>query len=66
MERMKALYARGGDNPYAVEYEADQKKKIEDSLNKEGQVLTDNYASEGQAKDDKKGGFMAKAKSFSF
>jgi hypothetical protein len=62
---MKALYARGGDNPYAVEYEAEQKKKIEESLNKEGQVLTDKYASE-EAKDDKKGGFMAKAKSFSF
>jgi len=32
LARMKAMYARGGDNPYAVDYNQDQKKNIEASL----------------------------------
>ena len=67
MARMKALYQRGGDNPYAVAYDADQKSKI-DAVDNENQMMVDKYASNGESsgKDEKKGGFLSKAKSFSF
>jgi import inner membrane translocase subunit TIM17 len=66
MARMKALYQRGGDNPYAVAYDQEQKAKI-DAVDNENQMMVDKYADSGdKAAEDKKGGFLSKAKSFSF
>lgn len=63
---MRAMYQRGGDNPYAVQYDADQKKNIE-SVNNEGQALIDKYDESNKKQDSSQsGGFMSKAKSFSF
>ena len=59
MARMRAMYARGGDNPYAVNYDADQKKNI-DSVNDDSTLVVDNATAPSEDS------FMSKAKSFSF
>lgn len=77
MARMKALYGRGGDNPYAVEYDDKNREQIE-SVDNEGHTMQDSYASKGKDGDsfvdkydeknkkEEKQGFLAKAKSYSF
>lgn len=65
MDRMKALYARGGDNPYAVEYSQEQKKQIE-AVDNEGQALVDKYDESNKPKKEESKDFMSRAKSFSF
>lgn len=62
---MRAMYSRGGDNPYAVQYDQEQKKNIE-SVNDEGQALVDKYDDANKKNEQQSGGFMSKAKTFSF
>lgn len=45
------MFQRGGDNPYAVQYDAEQKKEIE-SVNDEGQALVDKYDDKNKSKND--------------
>lgn len=56
---MKAMYARGGDNPYAVSYDQEQGKNINSLDDKTAIVDNAAVASEGAS-------FMDKAKKFSF
>lgn len=43
LQRQRAMYARGGDNPYAVSYDAEQKKNI-DSVNDDPTMMVDKAA----------------------
>ena len=47
---MKALYSRGGDNPYAVSFDQDQKAKI-DAVDNENQNIVDKYDDANKSKD---------------
>lgn len=59
LARMKAMYARGGDNPYAVAYDQEQGKNINSLDDKT--AIVDNAAVAQET-----GSFMDKAKKFSF
>lgn len=54
------MMKRGGDNPYAVNYDANQKKSI-DSVFDDGSQLVDSVDKPKESE-----GFLAKAKKFSF
>lgn len=60
MERMRAMMYRGGDNPYATEYSAEQQKAIA-AAQDAGTELKDKAGS-----NDSTSTFMDKAKSFKF
>lgn len=51
---MRAMMYRGGDNPYATEYNAEAAKQMEKEIDR------------GQQLNDKASSFVDKAKSYSF